>query len=382
MSRHRPRARWLLMGSALLASAFMLAACETATPYSTIVSEGSHAQNILALLKPVSVAALVVFLLVEGLLVYSVIRFRRRSQAMPAQTHGNTRVEILWTIAPAIIVLVIAVLTFRTQAINSVQPPGALRVEVIGHQWFWEFRYPEQNIITANDLYIPVGRDVNFVLDSVDVIHSFWVPRLAGKTDLIPNNTNYISFRAEQEGIYRGECAEFCGEEHALMRFRVIAVAPDVFDRWAAEHATPPQKPAGDYVVPTAVPRTTPTPGAPTPTVAPTPTPPSDPAARGQITFIRKGCVGCHVIDGVQQAKGQTGPNLTYFGSRTTIAAGVLPNTPENLRSWLHDPGAIKPGNLMAAAIKPGVLTDQEINDLIAYLDGMKLENVPLPPER
>ncbi len=382
MSRHRPRARWLLMGIALLASALMLAACTTATPYSMIAPEGSHAQNIYNLLKPVSVAALVVFILVEGLLVYSVFRFRRRSQAMPVQTHGNTRVEILWTIAPAIIVLVIAVLTFRTQAINSVQPPDALRIEVVGHQWFWEFKYPEQGIVTANDLYIPVGRDVTFVLDSVDVIHSFWVPRLAGKTDVIPNNTNYISFRAQREGVYHGECAEFCGEEHALMRFRVIAVAPDVFARWATEHATPPQKPAGDYVIPTAVKRTTPTPGAPTPTVAPTPTPPSDPAARGQITFIRKGCVGCHVIDGVPQAKGQTGPNLTYFGNRLTIAAGTMPNTPENLQLWLHDPGAIKPGNLMAAAIKPGVLSQQEISDLIAYLEGMKLNDVPLPPER
>jgi cytochrome c oxidase subunit 2 len=370
------------MGSALLASALMLAACETDTPYSTLVSEGSHGQNILALLQPIAIAALVVFVVVEGLLIYSVVRFRRRAQVMPVQTHGNTRIEILWTIAPAIILLVIAVLTFRTQAVNSYQPPEALRVEVVGHQWFWEFKYPEQGIVTGNDLYIPVGRDVTFVLDSIDVIHSFWVPRLAGKTDVIPNNTNYISFRALKEGIYKGECAEYCGEEHALMRFRVIAVAPDVFERWVTEHKTPPARPAGDYVIPTAAPKQTTTPNAPKPTAAPTATPPADPAARGQITFIRKGCVGCHVIDGVPQAKGQTGPNLTYFGSRLTIAAGTIPNTPENLHSWLHDPGAIKPGNLMAAAIKPGVLSDQELTDLVAYLEGMKLNNVPLPPER
>ena len=382
MSRYRPRARWLLMGIALLTSVLMLAACETATPLSTIAPEGSNAENIYSLLKPVAVAGLVVFVLVEGLLVYTVFRFRRRSQAMPVQTHGNTRVEILWTIAPAIIVLVIAVLTFRTQAINSVQPPDALRIEVVGHQWWWEFKYPQQSIVTANDVYIPVGRDVTFVLNSVDVIHSFWVPRLGGKTDVIPNNTNYLTYRANREGVYYGHCTEFCGEQHALMRMRLIAVAPEVFDRWVANQQTPPVKPAGEYVVPTAVRRTTPTPGVPTPTVAPTPTPFADPAARGQVTFIRKGCVSCHVIGGVPQAKGLTGPNLTYLGSRTTLAAGTMPNTPENLRLWLRDPGAIKPGNLMAAAIKPGVLSEQEISDLVAYLEGMKLNNVPLPPER
>ncbi len=379
MSRYRPRARWLLMGIALLTSALMLAACETETPYSMIAPDGPYAENIYNLLQPVAVAGLVVFVLVEGLLVYTVFRFRRRSQAMPVQTHGNTRVEILWTIAPAIIVLVIAVLTFRTQAINSVRPPDALRIEVIGHQWWWEFRYPEQDIVTANDVYIPVGRDVTFVLNSVDVIHAFWIPWLGGKTDVIPNNTNYLTYRANREGIYFGHCTEFCGEVHALMRMRLIAVAPDVFDRWVMEQQTPPVKPAGDYVVPTAV---RPTPGVPTPVPPPTATPPADSAARGQITFIRKGCVGCHVIKGVEQARGQTGPDLTYLGSRTTLAAGTMANTEENLRLWLHDPGAVKPGNLMAAAVRPGVLTEQEITDLVAYLEGMKVNNVPLPPER
>lgn len=412
MSRHRLRARRLLMGTALFFSVLMLAACQTDTPYSTIAPEGTHAESIYTLLKPVAAAGLAVFIVVEGLLVYSVVRFRRRSNAMPVQTHGNTRIEILWTIAPALIVLVISVLTFRTQAVNSVMPPDALRINAIGHQWWWEFKYLNEDsvignngvesdeeaegspkpataddrgvdLVTANDMYIPVGRDVTVVLNATDVIHNFWVPRLAGKTYNIPNNTNYITFRAEREGIYRGQCAEFCGEAHALMRFRVIAVAPEVFDRWMAEHQTAPTPPLPGYELPRPAPNATAqAQGTPVPTVAPEPANFNDSAAQGQITFIRKGCITCHVIDGVPQAVGQSGPNLTYFGSRTTIAAGIMPNTPENLAAWLHNPGEIKPGNLMANAIKPGVLSEQEISNLIAYLEGMKVPNVELPPER
>lgn len=381
MLRHRPRARRLLAGIAMVTSAVILSSCGS-TPYTTIHPNGTHAENILELLIPVAWAALAVFIIVEGLLLYSVFRFRRRSNAMPVQTHGNTRVEILWTIAPALIVLVIAVLTFRTQAVNSAMPEDALRVHAIGHQWWWEFKYEDQEITTAGDMYIPVGRDVIVVLEAADVIHNWWVPRLAGKTYNIPNNTNYLSFRAQEEGIYRGQCAEFCGEAHALMRFRVVAVAPDVFERWVAQHQVAPEPPLPGYELPRPTPNATAqAQGTPVPTVAPVPANIDTPEAQGQITFIRR-CASCHVIDGVPQAVGQVGPNLTYFGSRLTIAAGVLPNTPENLARWLHNPGEIKPGNLMAAAIQPGSLTEQEISNLVAYLEGMKIDIDQLPAER
>jgi cytochrome c oxidase subunit 2 len=281
---------------------------------------------------------------------------------MPAQIHGNTRIEIMWTIAPALILLVIAVLTFRTQADNSVQPADALKIQVIGHQWWWEVKYPEQNITTANDIYIPTGRPVQFIMTGADVIHDPWVPKLAGKTDAIPGYTNYTSFKTDQEGIYRGLCAEFCGEQHALMRFRVVAVAPDTFNQWVQAH----QKPVGPQIQP----------------VAGAQLGPGDPV-RGQAAFLnpKNLCITCHRIEGYKEAVGVTGPNLTYFGSRTTIGAGALPNTPENLKAWIHNPGAIKSGNPMATVIKEGMISDQDLNDIVAFLESQMIP-IDKPAER
>ena len=340
--RRQPPVRWLLLAAIVLA-ALVLSACGENLPATTTYPEGTHARRIYELLVPIFWVALGVFVVVEGMLVYSVVRFRQRPDSgIPTQIHGNTTIEIAWTIAPALILLVIAVLTFRTQAIQSVQPPNALKIQVIGHQWWWEFRYPDQNVVTAGDLYIPVGQDITLELMSNDVIHSFWMPKLAGKTDAVPGHTNLLSFQAEQPGIYRGLCAEFCGEEHAVMRFRIVTVPPDVFQNWVAQHAAAPPPP---------------------------------PENVRQI-FTQKACVGCHSISGFQEAVGKVGPNLTYFGSRETIAGGALPNTPDNLRLWLQDPGAVKPGNTMATTIGPGkvMLTPDEINTLIAYLEGMKVQ--------
>jgi cytochrome c oxidase subunit II len=343
MSFRRRPPRWLLLATVAVA-ALVLSACGENLPATTTYPEGSHARRIYYdLLVPIFWIALAVFVVVEGVLIYSVVRFRRRPDSgIPTQIHGNTTIEIAWTIAPALILLVIAVLTFRTQAIQAVQPPDALKIQVVGHQWWWEFRYPDQSVVTAGDIYVPVGRDVTLELMSQDVIHSFWMPKLAGKTDAIPGKTNRLSFQAEQPGIYRGLCAEFCGEQHAVMRFRVVAVAPDVFDSWLQQHATAPPPP---------------------------------PESAKQI-FLQKGCVGCHSISGFPEAVGKTGPNLTFFGSRETIAGGALPNTPDNLRLWLHDPGAVKVGNIMATTIGPGKveLTPDEINTLVDYLEGMTIQ--------
>ena len=197
-------------------------------------------------------------------------------------------------------------------------------------------------MVTAGDIYVPVGQDVTLELMSQDVIHSFWMPKLAGKTDAIPGKTNLISFQAEQPGIYHGLCAEFCGEQHAVMRFRIVAVQPDVFESWLQQQSTalPP------------------------------------PPEQVKQVFLTKGCVGCHAISGFPEAVGKTGPNLTFFGSRETIAGGALPNTPDNLRLWLHDPGAVKSGNIMATTIGPGKLelTPDEITLLVDYLEGMTLQ--------
>jgi cytochrome c oxidase subunit 2 len=351
---------------ALVCASLVLAACGENLPATTTYPTGDHAQRIYDLLVPIFWAALGVFVVVEGLLVYSVYRFRQRSanDAMPAQIHGNTRIEILWTIAPALILLVIAVLTFRTQAENSVQPPDALKIQVIGHQWWWEFRYPDSNVVTANDVYIPTGQNVQFVLSSVDVIHNPWSPKLAGKTDAIPGKTNYVSFRTDQPGIYRGLCAEFCGEQHAVMRFRVVAVPPDVFQSWTQQH----QQPVGPALQPGTTDAARLGPGDP---------------ARGERAFlnVRNLCITCHRIEGYKEAVGVTGPNLTYFGSRETIGAGALPNTPENLKRWIQNPGAVKQGNLMATVIKEGMISDQDLDDIVAFLMSQTIP-IEKPAER
>ena len=362
----------LLFGSMLL----LLASC-TNLPATTLYTYGDHATRILDLLTPVFWMAVAVFVLVQGALVYTVFRFRSKQAdaPIPAQMHGNTNIEIAWTIAPAIVVLIIAVLTFRTQAANSYQPPEAMKVCAVAHQWWFEFKYDatvdecnplsgakqsDAILTTASDLYIPVGQPVQIQLEAADVMHNFWIPKLAGKTYMIPGKSNKLAFTALEPGIYRAFCAEFCGEAHAQMRFRVIALAPAEFEAWKAAYKVAP-------VVSTTTIDVLGVTGDP---------------ARGAAIFAnpKKLCMTCHAMDGTK-AIAKIGPNLSHYGSRETIAAGVLPYSTENLAKWLSNPEAAKPGNKMAGAIKPGTLTNQEIADLVAYLDGMKLP-VTKPAEK
>ena len=345
----------------LLSCAAMLAGCAN-LPATTLYPYGDHATRILDLLMPVFWMAVGVFVVVQGALVYTVIRFRSKqaNAPVPAQVHGNTNIEIMWTIAPAIILLVIAVLTFRTQAANSYQPPEAMKIRAIAHQWWFEFQYDDGSIVTASDLYIPVGQSVQVQLEAADVMHNFWIPKLAGKTYMIPGKTNYLAFKATEAGIFRAFCAEFCGESHGNMRFRVIALDAAEFTQWKANYATNPAAASGTLQVMGL----------------------AGDAARGAAIFAnaKKQCSSCHIINGTE-AKGKIGPNLTHFGNRRTIAAGVLPYSTENLAKWLHDPASIKPGNLMGRVIKKGMLSDQEVADLVAYLDGMKFA-VNMPAEK
>lgn len=359
----------LLRAGALAIVPLLLAACSSAVgldgPATTLEPAGDQARRIVDLMGPIFWMGLGVFVIVEGILVYTVIRFRRSPSAgIPSQIHDNTQIEIAWTIAPALIAVIIAVLTFRTQVENAVLPRNALHITAVGHQWWFEFQYPEQGaegkpLLTATDMYIPVGQPVIVTLKGHDVVHNFWVPRLAGKVYMIPGKVNYLSFTAEEPGVYLAACSEFCGEGHALMRFRVIALSSDQYNQWLSQAKVAPAAAASG-------------PGALQ----------GDPA-RGEAVFLdpKRQCATCHAVDGTD-AKGIIGPNLTYFGSRTTIAAGILPNTPENLARWLHDPNAIKPGNLMGRVIKPEWvqqnLSEQDIADLVAYLHSMKL-SVDLP---
>lgn len=336
---HSPLPKWfkLVVGLPLLLLALPLAGCSSTQ--SILEPASTNAREITGLFYTIFYVALAIFIVVEGLLVYFVVRYQRRAGTeLPEQIHGNTPVEIAWTLAPALVLAVVFVLTIRTMtAVNiTAQPASNLNVRVIGHQWWWEYQYPDLNIVTANDLHIPVGEVVHITLESDNVIHSFWVPQLTGKTDVVPGHQNTTWLRAETAGEYHGQCAEFCGAQHAHMLFEVIAQPRADFDAWAKQQQTPPAAPSAD-------------------------------AARGADVFAKGACIGCHTIQGTK-GQGKVGPNLTHFGSRLTIGAGVLNNTPENLALWLKNPQAVKPENDM-----PNLgLSDVDIQSLVAYLESLK----------
>jgi cytochrome c oxidase subunit 2 len=283
-----------------------------------------------------------IFLATGSLLIYTVWRFRAKSETALAplsQSHGNPKIELTLIAVVSLLLLIIAVPNIRALFAASQPPvdPEGLRVEVTAGQWWWKFEYPELGLVTANELHIPVGRVVQARLRSVDVIHSFWVPKLAGKMDLIPNKENQLWFEAESAGVYLGQCAEFCGASHANMRFRVVAQSESNFDAWVQAQKQPAQVPT-DAI-----------------------------AQAGEQLFVQRGCVGCHAIAGTA-AQAEVGPNLTHFGSRQTLAAGILDNAPDNLARWLKNPQAVKPGSLM-----PNLgLPDDDITALVAYLQSLK----------
>ena len=348
-----------LIGLVLLGTLVaLLLGCTPSDPQSTFDTLGPVSRSQARLFFVIFWAGLFVFITVGGALLYATIRFRRKpGQGDPEQVHGNTRLEIAWTIVPALLLAGVAVPTIFTifDNLNSPEPPekGGLEVQAIGHQWWFEFRYPhpdnpEEEVVFANELHIPVDEVVNVELDSVDVIHSFWVPKLAGKVDMVPNNTNTMWLQADEEGEYFGQCAEFCGVAHANMRFKVIAESREDFDAWLRAQAAPAFEPVDPLAV------------------------------EGQEVFMssRAGCRGCHTIDGTS-ARGQIGPDLTHFASRRLFAGSILENTQQNLREWLEDPDKLKPGNFMArdAAVynvPERALTEPQISALIAYLRGLE----------
>lgn len=279
--------------------------------------------------------ALLIFVVVEGVLIHAIVRFRQPrdgSTREPPQVYGSKPIEIAWTVAPVLIVVVLVLVTARTLWEVKPKPvaprPGddALFVTVIGRQWWWEFRYVSYDgqslhFATANELHVPAStadaaRPIHLTLKSADVCHSFWVPRLAGKTDLIPGRTNRMWFQTAQTGTFLGQCAEFCGTQHANMLLRVVVEPPEDFQRWLENQS----KPAVE-----------------------------DPSvATGKAAFLAQTCVNCHRVRGTR-ARGDYAPDLTHVMSRETLAGGLVRNTPETLRAWVEGPQAIKPGCLMPA---------------------------------
>ena len=279
-------------------------------------------------------------LLVFVLVTIAIIRFRRRAgdEKEPKQIYGNRRLEIAWTVAPALLLIFLFGLTVKTSftsdpTISSKDPD----VVVIGHQWWWEIRYPKYGVITANEVHLPVGQKVIGDFESADVIHDFWVPELGRKIDMIPGHPNQMYVQVDKPGIYLGTCAEYCGTEHAWMRIRVIAQTPEEFAAWIKSQQQVP-----------AVPTT-------------------GEAAQGAQLFQAIPCQSCHTIAGTA-AKGTVGPDLTHFASRQTLGTGVLDNNAGTLTAWLSNPQAIKPGIYM-----PNLrLSNDQITALVAYLETLK----------
>jgi len=374
--------RWGLLGTCLLLSSILLSACGENSP-SILNTYGPVAHSESYVFWVILVIASIVFVGVEGMLLYSIFKFRERpGMPHPRQNHGNLKIEIIWTIVPMIVLFV--VLFFTVQGLLQVAPENqptdkpVINVEAYGHQWWWEFYYPDYKITTADSLHIPAGSTIHVDLYSNNVIHSFWVPALTGKTDLIPGHHNQKWFQADQNAVgktFLGICAEYCGTQHGNMRFEVVVDDNNQFQTWISTQQQAAATPAGGL------------------------------AAQGATLFASQ-CTSCHGIVGVDLKPNQgqqnqygyndpektcdlpnssclIGPNLTHFGSRHLIAGGVLaydanspacnPDNPNLLKEcglaqWLNDPQGVKPGNDMAI----NQLTPDQIKELVAYLESLK----------
>ena len=327
-----------------------LTGCEPAAqqpPVAMFRPESPEAASILTLSLILLGIAAVAFVIVEVWLFLAVFRFRNRPEQEAVQTHGNLRLEWGWTIATAAIVIVVLVMTIVTMGqVTTVQsatvpvqgafPGDSLVLRVVGHQWWWTFEYPQLNIVTANEVHVPTDRTIRVQLEAEDVIHSFWVPRLNGKTDTIPGQVNYTSFLAITPDRYHGLCGEFCGLQHAHMGFVIQAEPVGDFSNWVRTMQQPAE-------------------------------PPQTPEAQAGQDAFNQTCAGCHTIRGTQ-AQGKVGPDLTHFALRQRLAADMIDNTPDNLARWIDNPQAVKPGNLM-----PDTNLDQQtIDNIVAYLTDLK----------
>lgn len=307
--------------------------------------ESTPAKTIFNLSVFVLVICGIIFVVVFTLLVYSVTKFRgnaANADREPAQVYGSTQIELAWTIIPILIVVVLFLATARViHAVQDApQPPTTVQVTAIGHQFWWEFRYPGFGIVTANELHIPVSDPTHptptyLKLLSADTDHSFWIPQLAGKTDLIPNHPNSMWMDPHRTGVFLGQCAQYCGTQHAKMLLRVSVDTPEDFGAWVREQ----QKPAVQ----------------------------DEKVAAGRRVFETTACINCHAVSGTA-ANGRFGPDLTHLMSRETIASGAAENTKEKLRLWIQKPDAIKPGSLMPAM----QLRDEDLDALVNYLETLQ----------
>jgi cytochrome c oxidase subunit 2 len=322
---------------------FLLASCSPNTP-SMFDTHSLEASRIATLAWLMFGIAAFVFVIITVLLLLVVVRSRRSQLAADIASHKDRR-AITWVliggaVIPVVVLLIVMTLSVITEKTIAAPNNGSLNIEIVGHRWWWEVHYPDRDITTANDVHIPINQPVLLRVTSADVIHSLWIPQLNGKFDMIPGQTNTVSVQATTVGSYRGECAEFCGMQHAHMAFIVVAEEPDQFDKWAAKQAEPAANldARSDAMV-----------------------------FEGQQTFLGSSCVYCHTVKGTN-ASGTLGPDLTHLASRATIGAGILPNTPGNLAGWIINAQAIKPGNFMP----PMDLDSDQLQAILAYFQTLQ----------
>ncbi|MBW3580858.1 MAG: cytochrome c oxidase subunit II [Actinobacteria bacterium] len=346
--------RWGRPTVLALVMALVVTGCASDAPQSALDPAGPFARSLHNLFIPVVWVATAVFVVVEGVIVYAVIKWRRRAdddgEVLPAQMHGNTKLEIGWTILPALVLGLVAIFTIPVIFELNAKPADALQVSVAGQKYWWGYTYGTQpqfgitqanGIVTANELHIPAGQTVNLTLTSTDVIHSFWAPRLNGKRDVVPGRSHNWLLEADQPGVYAGQCAEFCGTSHANMLLKVVAHDPVGWTDWVEQMQREPLEPV------------------------------SGAAARGFALFAQKGCSGCHQVDGSYEMvapDSPSAPNLTHLFSRDCFAGCIYDlNDRNEMEAWLRNPQR-KAGSLMVV----GALTEDEIDDLYAYLETLE----------
>ncbi len=347
----RPADRWMKTAAALalaIGAVGVLGACQPYNaPMNTLSTNSDLAKWIYSLFLQVTIWDGIVMVIVLAALLLAIFVFSTREgePGEPSEHESDLMLELAWTVGPALILVFITVPTIHT--IMKTQPgkwpADALTVEVRAHQWWWEFKYPDLKIDTADELHLPTDRMAHLELYSEDIIHSFWVPALGGKRDVIPGQINQITLVPQVPGEYYGQCAEFCGLSHANMRFRVVVDTPDGFKRWTAAQLSPPVEPKQTA------------------------------AADGEKIFKNAPCAICHQIRGIsgfspQYNYGFRGPDLTHFGSRGTLAGSILENTPENVALWIQNPDKLKPGAEMPTL----GLRGKDLQDLVAYLESLK----------
>jgi cytochrome c oxidase subunit II len=335
------------LAGVLVALAAGMMGCSPSYPMDTLSNGSDFARRIHSIYVFVNWIDFVIMLIVLAVMFLAIFWFSTRvgEPGEPSTVTSDIRLEVAWTAIPALILVFITVPTIRT--IWATQPDhwpaDALTVKVIAHQWWWEFQYPEYGIDTADEVHLQAGRMVHFSMESADIIHSFWVPTLGGKRDVVPGQINSITYTPDQLGMFYGQCVEFCGDSHANMRLRAFVQTKDDFDKWVKQQQSPPATPTGGS------------------------------AAAGAQIFANAPCAICHTVRGLSGFSGQytgdfKGPDLTHFGSRSTIAGSILENTPENLAKWIQDPDKVKPGaNMPTLGLK-----GKDLNDLVAYLESLK----------